>query len=96
MLELAKTRVTGSPGSTSKKHAKMQTATITSNDLPAVPSTRDNQHWLTIPCPDGWDDVRKITGKVLRFAGKTYVFRGWNSDQNEAYFIAAETAKIIR
>lgn len=73
----------------------MQTATIARDEIPAIPSTRDNQHWLTIPCPDGWDDVRKITGKVLRYAGRNYIFRGWDSDRNEAYFIAAETAKII-
>lgn len=74
--------------------AKMQTATIARDEIPAIPSTRDNQHWLTVPCPQGWDDVRRITDKVLRFASRSYVFRGWNSDRNEAYFLAAETAKI--
>lgn len=72
----------------------MHTTTIASNELPAVPSTRDNQHWLTVPCPQGWDDVQKITDKILRFASRSYAFRGWNSDRNEAYFLATETAKI--
>lgn len=83
----------GDPGKPNRP-AKMQTATIASNELPAVPSTRDNQHWLTVPCPNGWDDVRRITDKVLRFASRSYTFRGWNSDRNEAYFLATETAKI--
>lgn len=70
------------------------TATLTRNEAPAMPSTRDNQHWLTVPCPQGWDDVRPLTGRVLRFDNRSYIFRGWNSDKNEAYFIHTETAVI--
>jgi hypothetical protein len=74
--------------------AKMQTATTSTRHLPAVHSVRGNQHWLTIPVPNGWDDVRPLTAKVLLFGDRTYAFRSWDSDRNEAYFLAQSVAKI--
>lgn len=43
-------------------------------------------HWITVSVPDGWDDVRPLTARVLSFEGQEYVFTGWNSDRNVAYF----------
>ena len=42
--------------------------------------------YLTISVPNGWDDVKKLTKKVLEFNGRLYTFTGWNSDRNECYF----------
>lgn len=42
--------------------------------------------WLTVGVPNGWDDVRPLTGRVLSFEGREYGFTGWNSDRNVAYF----------
>lgn len=43
---------------------------------------------LTISCPEGWDDVKPLTRKVLIFQGKRFTYRGWNSDRNVAFFAA--------
>jgi len=70
------------------------TATVSTSHLPAVHSVRDGKHWLTVPVLNGWEDVRPLTGKVLLFGDRTYAFRGWDSDRNEAYFLAQTVAKI--
>ena len=50
---------------------------------------------------DGWDEVKKLTKKVLLYDGRKFVFTGWNSDRNEIYFArpigndTVETAKIL-
>jgi hypothetical protein len=41
---------------------------------------------LTVRCPAGWDDVKKISNKVLTYDNRKFTFTGWNSDRNEAYF----------
>jgi len=64
------------------------TATILKNAIAATESlSPDGYYWLTISVPHGWDDVKKLTNKVLEFNGKTYLFRSWHSDKNEAYFM---------
>lgn len=47
---------------------------------------------------DGWDEVKKLTKKVLKFEGKDFVFSGWNSDSNLCYFFKPlnETVKIAK
>ena len=63
----------------------MTTAKIASDLIPVRPSaTRDG--YLTVDVPNGWDDVEKIRTKVLEFEGRRFVFTGWNSDRNEAFF----------
>jgi hypothetical protein len=49
---------------------------------------------------DGWDEVKKLTKKVLKFDGKDFVFSGWNSDSNHCYFFrplegSVKTARIV-
>ena len=44
------------------------------------------REFLTISCPDGWDDVKKLTKKVLTYDGRKFTFAGWNSDRNECFF----------
>ena len=42
--------------------------------------------FVTINVPNGWDDVKKLTNKVITFENKDFAFTGWNSDTNKAYF----------
>jgi len=63
------------------------TATINPNEVSARHTYREGfGHYLNIEVPNGWDDVRKLTKKVLHHDGRKYTFRGWNSDRNECYF----------
>lgn len=61
------------------------TATI-STDLLVVRPSGTRPEYLIVSVPNGWDDVSKLTSKVLEFEGRHYGFTGWNSDRNEAYF----------
>ena len=47
------------------------------------------REFLAISVPDGWDDVKKISRKVLVFDGREFTFTGWNSDRNECFFARA-------
>lgn len=51
---------------------------------------------LIVSVPNGWDDVKNLTSKVLGFDGKDFTFRGWNSDRDEAYFKVATKMAIIK
>lgn len=76
----------------------METATISKNEVAVRYSYRadDNTWWLTVDCPNGWDDVKKLTKKVLQYQGNNYTFTGWNSDRNECFFKRnAYVAKIV-
>lgn len=46
--------------------------------------------WLTIDVPNGWDDCKKLTNKVLKYNGQTFTWRSWNSDRNVCYFIQSD------
>lgn len=67
----------------------MSTATISKNEIAVVYSDRPdvNREYLTIDVPNGWDDVAKLTKKVLTYNGKKFVFTGWNSDDLKCYFV---------
>lgn len=70
-------------------------ATISKNEIAVVYSARDGREYLTIDIPNGWDDVKKLNKKVLRYDGKAFVFTGWNSDTLKCYFVRTnEFAKI--
>lgn len=76
------------------------TATIGS-EIPVRHSIRKDvgREFLTVSCPEGWDDVQKICNRVLMFDGRKFTFTGWNSDRNEAFFAAPiggsqKTAKV--
>jgi len=57
---------------------------------------RCNDGFLVVAVPNGWDDCKKLTQKVLEFEGKKYIWTGWNSDRNEAYFKATTSfAKVV-
>jgi hypothetical protein len=63
-------------------------ATIVPNEIKVSYSNREDvgREFLTVSCPEGWDDVKKLTNKVLTYDGRKFTFTGWNSDRNEAYF----------
>lgn len=65
-------------------------ATISKNEIAVVYSSRDGIEYLTIDIPNGWDDVAKLTKKVLRYDGKPFVFTGWNSDTLKCYFVGSD------
>jgi hypothetical protein len=46
----------------------------------------DGRGWLYIVVPNGWDDVKKISKKVLTYEGRKFLFSGWNSDRNDCFF----------
>ena len=54
-----------------------------------------NKEFLTVSCPDGWDDVKKICKKILTYDGKKFAFTGWNSDRNEAFFAKPINGTIL-
>jgi len=75
----------------------MSTATISKNEISVVYSNREDvgREYLTIDVPNGWDDVAKLTKKVLRYEGKSFVFTGWNSDTLKCYFVRSnEVAQV--
>lgn len=63
-------------------------ATILHNDISVVYSHRPDvqREYLTIDVPNGWDDVKKISKKVLSYDGRKFTFTGWNSDTLQCYF----------
>jgi hypothetical protein len=63
-------------------------ATISPNEIPVRHTYRldVNREFLTVSCPNGWDDVKKICRKVLTYQGRKFTFTGWNSDRNECFF----------
>jgi hypothetical protein len=63
-------------------------ATTNSNEIKVSYSIRPDvgREFLCVDCPNGWDDVKKISKKILTYNGKKFSFTGWNSDRNEAYF----------
>ena len=64
------------------------TATINPREIQVRHSVRPdvNREFLTVSCPKGWDDVKRIKDKILTFEGRKFAFTGWNSDRNEAFF----------
>lgn len=64
------------------------TATTNPKEIPVTYSIRPDvgREFLCLPCPDGWDDVKKVCKKILTYKGKKFSFTGWNSDRNEMYF----------
>jgi len=63
-------------------------ATIAANEIPVKYTRREDvdHEFLTIEVPNGWEDVKKISKKVLVYDGKRFTFTGWNSDTNLCYF----------
>jgi hypothetical protein len=65
-------------------------ATIAKNEVAVRFSERPDvgRDFLTIECPNGWDDVKKLTNKVLNYEGRKFTWCSWNSDRNDCTFVA--------
>lgn len=61
-------------------------AKVVPDAVPVFYSKCDNMEYLTFSVPNGWDDIKPMVNKVLRFEGKDFTFSGWNSDKNLCYF----------
>lgn len=77
-------------------------ATIAPLEIAVKHSVRPDvgREFLSFPI-DGWDEVKKLTKKVLLFEGRKFTFSCWNSDRMECVFVRgldadAPTAKITR
>ena len=76
-------------------------ATIAPNEISIDNHTVvDNREFLKFSVPNGWDDVKKISKKVLLYDGRKFVFSCWNSDYNYCVFYrmldgSTKTAKIV-
>lgn len=86
----------------SSKTSKRVRPLIAPADIVARYSERPDvgRDFLTISVPNGWDDVKRLTNRVLQHEGRKFVFTGWNSDRNECFFVAphggsAVTATVI-
>ena len=66
----------------------MNTAILTRNKIRVIHSVRVdvNREFVQISVPNGWDDVKKLTNRVLTYDGRDFTYSGWNSDRNECYF----------
>ena len=62
-------------------------AKIAKDEIPVTYSvSRDvNLEFLRIQT-EGWDEVKKLTKKVLLFEGRRFTRSGWYSNTNEAFF----------
>lgn len=74
----------------------MTSAKIETSLIAVTPITRadDGSRWLRIDVPNGWDDVKKLTKRVLSFEGRTYIFSCWNSDTYTCTF--RESTKVAK
>jgi hypothetical protein len=73
-------------------------ATIAKNEIAVEYRERasDGTKWLIINVPNGWDDVKKISRKVLVYNGLRFTFASWNSDNLVCNFKHnANIAKIV-
>lgn len=68
-------------------------ATVVADAVPVVHNAEYDL--LTIPVPNGWDDVKHFADKVLRYGDKLYAFTGWDSDKHEAYFAVAKSVALV-
>ena len=65
----------------------MNTASIAANKISVNHTVCDNREFLTFNVPNGWDDVKPLTNKVLSHCGNDYTFSGWCSDRNQCWFV---------
>jgi hypothetical protein len=78
-------------------------ATIAKNEIAVTHSYRPevDREFLIVNVPNGWDDVKKLTNKILQYDGRKFVYSGWNSDTLQCYFYrkldgSTLTAKICK
>jgi hypothetical protein len=70
-------------------------ATIVPNEISVAHSVSGDREFLTVDCPEGWDDVKKLTKKVLTFDDRKFIWSGWNSDRNVCFFYRMSNRSTI-
>jgi len=71
-------------------------ATILPNEISVEHTSREGREYLKFSIT-GWDEVSKLTKKVLLFNGNKFKFSCWNSDDLYCVFIRTnETATISK
>jgi hypothetical protein len=71
-------------------------ATILPNEISVEHTAREGREYLRFSI-SGWDEVSKLTKKVLLFNGNKFKFSCWNSDDLYCVFIRTnETATISK
>ena len=63
--------------------AQVTMATVAKNEIPVTVTEPGH---IEVECPNGWVDVCKLLGKVLRLDGQSFRWVGWNSDRNVSFF----------
>lgn len=67
----------------------MSEATFTKEVVPVTDKGQhDGRWWLEIAIPNGWDDVKKHTKKILEYQGREYGWSCWNSDRMVSVFVS--------
>jgi hypothetical protein len=79
----------------------MLNASIAQNEISVEHSICGDREFLKFSVPNGWDDVKQFTGKVLEFDGRKFIFSCWNSDSLYCVFYRMRdgstiTAKIAK
>lgn len=77
--------------------SKFGNATVQEELIPVRHTIRedDGSHWLQIDIPNGWDDVKRLTKKVLTYQGRNYTYMSWNSDRLTASFKENNEVAVI-
>ncbi len=65
------------------------TARFSPNEIKVEHTVHADREFLRFDVPDGWDDVKKVCEKVLRYDGRAFTFSCWNSDSNYCVFSRA-------
>jgi hypothetical protein len=73
-------------------------ATIVKDEIAVTHSVRNDvqREFLTFDVPNGWDDVKKISKKVLEYDGRKFTFSGWNSDTNKCFFYRMLNESVVQ
>ena len=76
-------------------------ASVVPEEFPVTYSVSGTTEFIQFDVPNGWDDVKKLTKKVLLFDGKKFTFSCWNSDHLYCAFrrqggVDPLTARIVR
>jgi hypothetical protein len=61
------------------------TATVNANEIPVTHTIFENKEFLKFSIT-GWDEVKRLTKKVLIFEGRRFTFSCWNSDDMYCIF----------
>lgn len=50
------------------------------------PVSIEGDLYIEVSVPNGWDDVKNLSNKVIEVNSLDFCYTGWNSDRNIAYF----------